>query len=186
MNDKKNNGEVKNNVVTGASTVAGAAAGVGLGAVITPGQAEAAEVINPQPEPKPIEPKPAEPKAAESKTIEPKLEPKIEQEPEADSEVEVLGYDRFTNQDGSQSDMAVLDVNGTQVVLIDTDLDGEADWQFTDYNHNGEIDPNERMDIHGQGLAMQPLADMAGFKPEFAENTIPDYINDADVDTFMA
>ena len=30
---------------------------------------------------------------------------------------------------------------------------------------------------------MRPLADAAGFSPELAQNDLPDYVNDADVDT---
>ena len=33
---------------------------------------------------------------------------------------------------------------------------------------------------------MQPLQDAAGFDPLFAQNDLPDYVNDADVDSFMA
>ena len=170
--------EVKKNVATGASTAAGATVGVVIGTAVTPNSAEAAEVEvsnetpqptpTPQPQPEPIKP-----------------EPKPDN-PAPDPEVEVVSYDRVTNDDGSQMDVAVLNVNGNEVDVIDANLDGEADALVCDANQNGVIEDGEIENVQGQGISMQPFQDAAGFDPQFAQNDLPDYVNDADVDTYMA
>lgn len=189
--------EIKKNAATGASTAAGATAGVVMGAALTPDNAEAAETSTPQHTHTPSQtPDPAAPE----KTSVPEEEHNQEQnpgdkpivpepptpEPEPEPEIEVLSYDRVINEDGSQVEIAVLNVNGNEVGVIDVDLDGEADILACDVNNDGVIDENEAEFVAGQGIEMQPLADAAGFNSQFAQNDLPDYVNDADVDTFMA
>lgn len=191
MNNETKN-EVKKNVATGASTAAGATAGVVIGAAIAPNSAEAAEVVTPEPAPtsSPAPHPTPEPTPSPKPTPEPQPEPvPVTPEPPtpgSEPEVEVLGYDRVTNDDGSQMDIAVLNVNGNEVGVIDANLDGEADVLVCDINHNGVIEEGEMEIVQGQGIAMQPLQDAAGFNPQFAQNDLPDYVNDADVDTYMA
>ena len=191
MNNETKN-EVKKNVATGASTAAGATAGVVIGAAIAPNSVEAAEVVTPEPTPAPAPaPQPSpEPTPAPKPTPQPQPEPvPVTPEPPTpgpEPEVEVLGYDRVTNEDGSQMDIAVLNVNGNEVGVIDANLDGEADALVCDINQNGVIEEGEMEIVQGQGIAMQPLQDAAGFNPQFAQNDLPDYVNDADVDTYMA
>lgn len=191
MNNETKN-EVKKNVATGASTAAGATAGVVIGAAIAPNSAEAAEVVTPEPTPAPSPaPQPTpEPTPAPKPTPQPQPEPvPVTPEPPTpgpEPEVEVLGYDRVTNEDGSQMDIAVLNVNGNEVGVIDANLDGEADALVCDINQNGVIEEGEMEIVQGQGIAMQPFQDAAGFNPQFAQNDLPDYVNDADVDTYMA
>ncbi len=199
MNNETKN-EVKKNVATGASTAAGATAGVVIGAAITPNTAEA-EVVTPEPAPQPAPaPKPTHqststtaqthehnqtPQTPQAETPTTPSTPTSPQKPE-NNDIEVLSYDRVTNEDGSQMDIAVLNVNGNEVGVIDANLDGEADALMCDLNQNGVIDEGEIEIVQGQGIAMQPLADAAGFNPQFAQNDLPDYVNDADVDTYMA
>lgn len=189
--NKETKNEVKKNVATGTSTAAGAAAGVVIGAAITPETAEAAEVVTPEPVSQPSldntpTPQPNNEHTPTSKpepTPQPTLTPEPKPEP---NDVEVLSYDRVTNEDGSQMDVAVLNVNGNEVGVIDANLDGEADVLMCDINQNGVIEENEVELVQGQGMMMQPLADAAGFNPQFAQNDLPDYVNDADVDPYMA
>lgn len=194
MNNETKN-EVKKNVTIGASTVAGATAGIVIGAAVSPSSAEAAEVVTPestpqstpasrpttQPVQEPETQGPQNPETPETPQP-PKQEPPTGVEPE----VEVVGYDRVTNEDGSQMDIAVLNVNGNEVGVIDADLDGEADALVCDINQNGVIEDGEIEIVQGQGIAMQPFQDAAGFNPQYAQNDLPDYVNDADVDTYMA
>ncbi len=182
--------QVKKNVATGASTAAGATAGVAIGAALSPETATAQEEVTlepvsqsapgpkptPQPEPSTPEPEKTEPQ---------KPEPTPQPEKPAD-EVEVIGYDRVTNEDGSQMDVAVLNVNGNEVGVVDVTLNGEADAIICDANQNGVIEEGEMQIVQGEGIAMQPFADAAGFNPQYAQNDLPDYVNDADVDTYMA
>lgn len=200
MNNKTQN-EVKKNVATGASTATGATVGVVIGTAVTPNSAEAAEVEvsnetpqptpTPQPQPEPTKPQPApQPVSKLEKPVDSKPTP-VEPEPKPvnpapEPEVEVVSYDRVTNDDGSQMDVAVLNVNGNEVGVIDANLDGEADALVCDANQNGAIEDGEIENVQGQGISMQPLQDAAGFDPQFAQNDLPDYVNDADVDTYMA
>ena len=200
MNNKTQN-EVKKNVATGASTAAGATVGVVIGTAVTPNSAEAAEVEvsnetpqptpTPQPQPEPTKPQSApQPDSKLENPVDSKPTP-VEPEPkpvnpDPEPEVEVVSYDRVTNDDGSQMDVAVLNVNGNEVGVIDANLDGEADALVCDANQNGAIEDGEIENVQGQGISMQPLQDAAGFDPQFAQNDLPDYVNDADVDTYMA
>ena len=192
-NDTKN--EVKKNVATCASTAAGATTGVVLGAALSPERASPEVKPSPKPtveeepihKPEPSKPEPTktEPTKTEPTKTEPEKQDPVNTNPPKD-EVEVIGYERVTNDDGSQVDIAVLNVNGNEVGVIDANLDGEADAIMCDINHNGIIEEGEVEIVQGQGIAMAPLADAAGFNPQFAQNDLPDYINDAEVDTYMA
>lgn len=182
--------EVKKNVATGASTAAGATAGVVIGAALSPEETHAQEPPKPEPvKPHPTKSEPAKPEpqpTPEPKPEPQKPEPTPQPEKPTDDEIEVIGYDRVTNEDGSQMDVAVLNVNGNEVGVVDVNLDGEADAIVCDVNHNGVIEEGEMQIVQGEGIAMQPLADAAGFTPLYAQNDLPDYVNDADVDTYMA
>ena len=201
--------ELKKNVVTGVSGVAGAAAGVVIGAAVTPEQAEAAEVeveavetpeeatashsgasashsstahvshtshaVTPEPEPEP-EPEP---------TPEPKPTPTPEPV-DPTSEIEVLGYERVNNQDGTQSDIATVRVQDNIIGVVDADIDGKADVIVCDVNNSGTLEQDEVQNVQSENIAMQPFQQAAGFQPDLAQNDIPDYDNNANVDEYMA
>lgn len=103
-----------------------------------------------------------------------------------DADIDVLGYDRLTNDNGEQIEVAAVNINGESAAIIDTDLDGVADYMMSDQNHNGVIENSEIIYVQDQGLAMQPLQDAAGFNTALAQEDLPDYVNDADVDVYMA
>lgn len=205
--------ELKKNVVTGVSGVAGAAAGVVIGAAVTPEQAEAAEVeveavetpeeatashsgasashsstahvshashaITPEPEPEPTpEPKP---------TPTPEPEPTPTPGPvDPTSEIEVLGYERVNNQDGTQSDIATVRVQDNIIGVVDADIDGKADVIVCDVNNSGTLEQDEVQNVQSENIAMQPFQQAAGFQPDLAQNDLPDYDNNANVDEYMA
>lgn len=175
---KNNESEFKKNVETGASTAAGATVGVILGNAISPMEAQAQVVPNPKPIPEPT----PEPTPEPAPTPEPEPEPTPAPEPE----VEVIAYDRITNEDGSQVDLAVLNVEGNEVGVLDVDLDGEADVLVCDINQNGVMEEGEYEVIQGQGISMQPFQEAAGYNPQYAQNDLPDYVNDAEVNNYMA
>lgn len=194
--------EFKKNVATGASTAAGAAAGVVIGAALTSEQVSAQEVPTPEPTPQPAPTAEtiATPKPTQESTTQPESSAKTEPAPKPQSqpthvaphetqqdndEVEVIGYDRLTNEYGAQMDVAVLKVNGNEVGVMDVNLDGEADAIIFDANQNGIIEDDEIHFVQDEGIAMQQFADAAGFSPLYAQNDLPDYVNDADIDTFM-
>lgn len=194
--------ELKKNVVTGVSGVAGAAAGVVIGAAVTPEQAEAAEVeveavetpeeatsshsstahvshashaVTPEPEPEP-EPEP---------TPEPKPTP-TPGPVDPTSEIEVLGYERVNNQDGTQSDIATVRVQDNIIGVVDADIDGKADVIICDVNNSGTLEEDEVQNVQSENIAMQPFQQAADFQPDLAQNDLPDYDNNANVDDYMA
>lgn len=213
--------ELKKNVVTGVSGVAGAAAGVVIGAAVTPEQAEAAEVeveavetpeeatsshsgasashsstahvshashaVTPEPEPEP------EPEPTPEPTPEPEPTPTPEPEPtptpgpvDPTSEIEVLGYERVNNQDGTQSDIATVRVQDNIIGVVDADIDGKADVIICDVNNSGTLEQDEVQNVQSENIAMQPFQQAAGFQPDLAQNDLPDYDNNANVDDYMA
>lgn len=104
-----------------------------------------------------------------------------------DTEVEVISYERVTNDDGSQMDVAVVqDEAGNQMALVDVDLDSQADAAFADFNSDGQITEEEIINVQDSNIDMHPMMDAADFHSDYAENDIPDYVNDADVDSYMA
>ena len=221
--------ELKKNVVTGVSGVAGAAAGVVIGAAVTPEQAEAAEVeveavetpeeatashssasashsstahvshtshaVTPEPEPEPTpEPKPTPtPEPEPTPTPEPEPTPTPGPEPtptpgpvDPTSEIEVLGYERVNNQDGTQSDIATVRVQDNIIGVVDADIDGKADVIICDVNNSGTLEEDEVQNVQSENIAMQPFQQAAGFQPDLAQNDLPDYDNNANVDDYMA
>ena len=213
--------ELKKNVVTGVSGVAGAAAGVVIGAAVTPEQAEAAEVeveavetpeeatashsgasashsstahvshtshaVTPEPEPEPTpEPKPT-PTPEPEPTPTPGPEPTPTPGPvDPTSEIEVLGYERVNNQDGTQSDIATVRVQDNIIGVVDADIDGKADVIVCDVNNSGTLEQDEVQNVQSENIAMQPFQQAAGFQPDLAQNDLPDYDNNANVDDYMA
>lgn len=209
--------ELKKNVVTGVSGVAGAAAGVVIGAAVTPEQAEAAEVeveavetpeeatashsgasashsstahvshashaVTPEPEPEPT----PEPTPEPEPTPTPEPEPTPTPGPvDPTSEIEVLGYERVNNQDGTQSDIATVRVQDNIIGVVDADIDGKADVIICDVNNSGTLEQDEVQNVQSENIAMQPFQQAAGFQPDLAQNDIPDYDNNANVDDYMA
>ena len=100
-------------------------------------------------------------------------------------EPEVLAYETVSGADGSQMDVAVVSVGGQTVGVYDVNQDGTADLLVADENNNQQIEENEIHDISSQNVSMQALHDdyMAQNDPSMQG---PDYINDGNVDNYMA
>lgn len=103
---------------------------------------------------------------------------------QSENEVEVIGYERYTMDDGSQVDIAVVNYSGEEVAFVDVDLDGRADIVMCDLNHDGVLQEDEKYYVKDEVIEMKPLQEAAGFNVLYAQDTIPDYENNADVDTF--
>ena len=202
MKEKKTS-DVKSNVISGMSSTVGAAAGVVAGSIIssevnaaeipaTPEEEQDVEVVSSQPSgisgstpshnPTPHStPQPApEPN--------PTPEPTPASEPRPESEIEVVSYETVTNEDGSQIDVAVVNAQGQAVMIADVDQNGVADIMASDLNYNGQLEHGEMVDVSDQNIAMQPLQDAANMNGNnmVAQTGEPDYINDANVDDYIA
>lgn len=199
---EKRRSKIKDNVASGTSSAAGAAIGVVVGSVISQSvnasenqdlaeDVVMGEVVTPnhqQQSEAPIE-EPASTQTTTQTQVSPEKPGDIgntdgdTHEPE----VQVMGYETVTNEDGSQMDVAVVGVDGQPVMVADLNQDGIADVIATDENQNGMLEENEIHDISDQQLAMQPFQDAANVNMghDIAQAE-PDYINDADVDEYMA
>ena len=207
MKEKKTS-DVKSNVISGMSSTVGAAVGVVAGSIIssevnaaeipgaeipvTPEEEQDVEVVssqpsktggstpshNPTPNPTP------EPATEPNPTPEPT--PASESRPEP--EIEVVSYETVTNEDGSQIDVAVVNAQGQAVMIADVDQNGVADIMASDLNYNGQLEHGEIVDVSDQNIAMQPLQDAANMNGNnmVAQTGEPDYINDANVDDYIA
>lgn len=206
--ETKKNSNVKENVAAGASAAAGVAAGVFATAAFMPQDADGevvADVVTDESDatqpatasayhhtaPAPNKPKPQvhieEASTPDDTQEEPTAEVNQEEQIEdAGDEIEVLSYTRDHYDDGSVIDGATVVEHGTATTYVDSDLDGIADSRWADMNDNGEIDAGEVQDVSAMHISMTPFQEAADFDPLYAKNDIPDYINDADVDNFMA
>lgn len=204
---KKRFKEINADVATGVSSTAGAVAGGVLGNVFAQearasemadeSDVESVEVVQSQPQPE----FQSEPESEPGNEVKPEPEPVAEPKPESgqesdeqtsatgqDSDVQVLSYETVENIDGSQMDVAVVAVNGTPTIVADVDMDGTADLMAADINGNQQIDADEVVDISAEGIAMAPLKqEMENDSVEdLVQTDDSDYINDADVDDYMA
>lgn len=145
----------------------------------------------PTPEPTPTpapEPTP-EPEPRPEPTPEPDPEPEPTPGPTPEEpEIEVVSYETVTNEDGSQMDVAVVNAQGQAVMIADVDQNGYADVMASDLNNNGQLENGEMVDVSDQNIAMQPLQEAAsmGGTGMIAQTNDVDYINDANVDDYIA
>lgn len=107
------------------------------------------------------------------------------EEPVAVPEMEVLAYERVEDEKGNQMDMAAVSIEGEHAVLVDYDLDGQADVLVADLNGDGQITEDELVDLAQADINLS----MPGAENDMllADNSMDDdYINNADVDDYMA
>ena len=207
MKEKKTS-DVKSNVISGMSSTVGAAVGVVAGSIIssevnaaeipgaeipvTPEEEQDVEVVSSQPSKTggstPSHNPTPHPTPEPATEPNPTPEPTPASEPRPESEIEVVSYETVTNEDGSQMDVAVVNAQGQAVMIADVDQNGLADIMASDLNYNGQLDNGEIVDVSDQNIAMQPLQDAANMNGNnmVAQTGEPDYINDANVDDYIA
>ena len=207
MKEKKTS-DVKSNVISGMSSTVGAAVGVVAGSIIS-SEVNAAEIpaaeipVTPEEE-QDVEVGSSQPSKTGGSTPShnptshptpqpvtepnPTPEPTPASEPRPESEIEVVSYETVTNEDGSQMDVAVVNAQGQAVMIADVDQNGVADIMASNLNYNGQLEHGEIVDVSDQNIAMQPLQDAANMNGNnmVAQTGEPDYINDANVDDYIA
>lgn len=99
------------------------------------------------------------------------------EEPSEDNEIHVLAVEHNVNMEGDTVDVAAIEIDGHQGVLIDVDQNGVADVAAIDINNNGQLDNGEVRDISQANLQMpeQTPGDMY----MASADDMPDYTNDA-------
>lgn len=206
--EKKENSQLKSNVISGISSTAGAVAGVVGGSMVTAevnaaempevtAEEQEVEVVSAEPsrtsgnqshheeqpaveQPEPVNPEPQKPDPVAS---EPSL---VTPEPIDGDEIQVLSYDTITDNDGNEMDVAVVSASGQEIIIADVDQNGTADLMASDLNSNGQLEENEIVDVSEDNIDMQPLEEAANANNMIAQTDDIDYINNADVNDYMA
>lgn len=186
--NEKNN--VKSDVITGTSSAVGATIGMMAGSALATEVSAADEV--PQPE-KPTSPTPTPspapapaPTPSPAPAPTPSPAPTPEPTPMPEPELEVLAYETVTNDDGSQMDVALISIDEQQMMVADVDMDGTADFLMTDTNCNGSLEENEIINIADEGIGMATFRTSVSHDENLYLADNGDYVNDANVDDFMA
>ena len=109
--------------------------------------------------------------------------------PMDEPQVAVLGYETVTYDDGTQMDVAAVNIDGQTGFIIDGDMNGTADLFVVDANGNNQIDEGEITDISPNNIAMEQFQqtnemDQNNYLAMGGEG--PDYVNDANVDGYLA
>ena len=101
-----------------------------------------------------------------------------------DNDIRVLGVEAVQNQDGQIMNVALVECDGDQALLVDVDNNGSIDVLLHDDNHDGYVQESEIYDVSGAGLdvadLMQANAAQEGDMLYASYEDMPDYINDAD------
>ncbi len=102
----------------------------------------------------------------------------------ADNEIRVLGVETVQNDQGQIMNVALVENNGDQALLIDVDNNGTIDVLLHDDSGDGEIQDSEIYDISGSGLEvadlLQAQAAQQGDVYYASCDDMPDYFNNAD------
>lgn len=145
--------------------------------------------FEPEPEPDP-DPEP-EPEPEPDPILEPDPDP--DPDPEPEPEMEVLSFETVTTDLGTDMDVAVFSVDGVHAALVDTDQNGDADVMVVDSNMNQVFDENDEIvDVSDRNISMQPFCDAVNTDDDIEDITAQnddmtsDYVNDANVDDFLA
>lgn len=110
-----------------------------------------------------------------------------ESEIDTDTEVEVVAYETITDEFGNEVDVALVSVDGNDMIVADIDMDGNADVIISDLNSDNVIDDSEIILIEDSDVSMhyfEEAVENNHFEDSMAYND--DYVNDADVTDFMA
>lgn len=102
-----------------------------------------------------------------------------------DNEIRVLGVEAVQNENGQIMNIALVECEGDQAVLVDVDNNGTIDVLLHDDNVDGQLQESEIHDISGAGLEvadlMQAQAAQQGNTFIASTDGMSDYVNDADM-----
>ena len=101
-----------------------------------------------------------------------------------DNEIRVLGVEAVQNDYGQIMNVALVECEGDQALLVDVDNNGSIDVLIHDDNFDGQIQETEVHDISGAGLEvadlLQAQAAQEGDVYYASCDDMPDYVNDSD------
>lgn len=99
--------------------------------------------------------------------------------------VQVIAVENDVDIEGHTVDVAKVTINEEPVLFVDGNQNGEVDFAISDTNHDGQIQDNEVTDLTGHHIPMPTLDDIDQ-PQQLVDNDIPDYSNDADINTYDA
>jgi hypothetical protein len=106
-----------------------------------------------------------------------------------DNDIHVLGVEAVSDDDGNTMNVALLENNGDQALLVDVDNDGTIDVLLHDDNYDGILQETEIHDVSGAGIEVSDLAQIQDTPDDgtlyVSNDDMPDYINDADTTDFV-
>lgn len=112
----------------------------------------------------------------------------ISAEPD-DAEIRVLGVESVQREDGQVMNVALVECDGDQALLVDVDNNGTIDVMLHDGNDDGLLQESEIHDVSGAGIEvadlMQAQAAGEGDLLYASNDGMPDYVNDADSTMFV-
>lgn len=107
----------------------------------------------------------------------------IDVEP-VDNVIHVLGVETVQDDNGNVMNVALVEHDGDQAILLDVDNDGTIDVLLHDDNADGYLQESEIYDVSDAGVEvadlMQAQAAAEGDYLTASYDDMPDYINDAD------
>lgn len=195
---KNENNEVKANVASGMSSAIGAAAGVLAGSLISNDlhatEVDEGHLVEEDVEVVTIEnhsvagPETEEIQIISSDPTQPSASITPEVDGQEEPRIQVLSYDTLLTDDGTEVDVALVDIEGQVIAFGDMNQDGIADIAFSDLNGNCIPEPNEIEDVSGWGISMNMLHDAVTDTDclLMAQTADIDYTNDANVDAYYA
>lgn len=92
-----------------------------------------------------------------------------------DNDIEILGV---TQDISTGYNVGHLSVDGEEVVVIDVDGDMVFDSIVADLNHDGDITPDEIIDIHDHGLTLDNLTGHSDILMDPLGGDAPDYLSE--------
>lgn len=96
----------------------------------------------------------------------------------ADVDIHVISVEHNVNMNGHDVDVAVIQVDGHNGMLVDIDHDGMVEGAIVDFNDDGQIQQNEvSPDLSGQNIQMPQMSDGDLYMAQ--NDDMPDYTNDA-------
>lgn len=96
----------------------------------------------------------------------------------ADVDIHVISVDHNVNMNGHDVDVAVIEIDGHNGILVDIDHDGIVNGAIIDFNDDGQIQQNEvSPDLSEQNIHMPQMSDGDAYM--VMNDDMPDYTNDA-------
>lgn len=187
---EQQNKQSAGNWATGTSAAIGAAVGVVAGNV-----AQSAAAAEPVVEVEHSVVTPVDGQPEVTPVVEPDVTPVANVTPEvpvSDPNVTLVSCETVVGADGMPMDVAVFNVDGTEVAAVDIDRNGTVDAVVSDLNGDGILTPNEILDVRNENVQMADLvnstSDYIVEDPTLVAHNdgLPDYTNNADVSDFMA